>query len=76
MAKGYNRKNKLRQIIRVQEEYKLHANSGRTTAYIYKTYIYPKFLISQATFYNYLATPAARDLKRIEAADSQQKTLF
>lgn len=45
--KGYNRENKLKLVIRVQEEYLKYANSGLTTAYIYRTYIYPKFLISQ-----------------------------
>lgn len=64
--KGYNRENKLKLVIRVQEEYLKYANSGLTTAYIYRTYIYPKFLISQATFYNYLNEPAKRDLKKIE----------
>lgn len=62
MAKGYNNKNKLNVIIRVQEEYLKHASSGKTITYIYKTYIYPQFLISRATFYNYLAIPAKRDL--------------
>ncbi len=76
MAKGYNKKNKLKQIIRVQEEYLKYSNSGRTVKYIYDTYIYPKFLISMTTFYNYLATPAKRDLERIDKSESQQLTIF
>ncbi|MCD7972506.1 MAG: hypothetical protein LUG18_07535 [Candidatus Azobacteroides sp.] len=66
MGKGYNKKNKYKKIIRVQEEYMKYINSGYTTIYIYKNFIYPQFLISKATFYNYLAVPAQRDLKRIE----------
>ena len=72
MGKGYNKKNLLRRIIEVQDEYMKHANSGRTTRYIYRTYIEPKFLISNATFYNYLRTPAKRDLLRIEQAEKEQ----
>jgi hypothetical protein len=70
MAKGYNKKNKLQVIVCVQEEYLKHANSGRTTVYIYRTYIYPRFFISLGTFYRYLATPAKRDLLKLEEAEN------
>ena len=73
MAKGYNKRNKLLRIIQVQDEYMKYANSGRTTRYIYRTYIYPKFLISNCTFYNYLATPAKRDLQRLDEIERQEK---
>jgi len=74
MAKGYNQKNKLNVIIRVQDEFLKHANSGRTTAHIYRTYIYPQFLISRATFYNYLATPAKRDLIKTGEEDDDKES--
>ncbi|MDR2921603.1 MAG: hypothetical protein LBV72_19835 [Tannerella sp.] len=65
MPKRYN-KNRLQVIMRVQEEFMKHARSGKTTTYIYKTYIYPQFLIGRNTFYRYLATPAKRELLKME----------
>lgn len=61
----YNKKNKLRLIADVQAEYLLYANSNLTTRDIYKKYIYPRFYISNATFYNYLAIPVKREMKKL-----------
>ena len=72
IALKYNKKNKLEAIVRVQEEFLKHINSGNTTAYIYRTHILPKFLISRCTFYRYLATPAKRDLIKIEKENNPQ----
>ena len=74
MGKGFNKINKLKRVIQVQEEYLKYANSGHTTQYIYRTYIYPKFLIGIATFYNYLAIPAKRDLEKLmKEQDAENK---
>ena len=73
MPKGFNQRNRLLRIIQVQDEYMKYANSGRTTRYIYRTYIYPKFLIGIATLYNYLAIPAKRDLQRLDELEQAKK---
>ena len=60
---AYNRKNKLEQIIEVQNITLEHSRRGVTQQWIYCQLIYPRFRISRSTFYNYLATPAKRDIK-------------
>lgn len=62
---AYTPVNKLYRAYEVQQEYKKYANTGRTDVYIYRTYIKDKYLISLRTFYNYLAIPAAAELKKL-----------
>lgn len=62
----YNNRNKLKLIAEVQAEYLLHENSGLTTRAIYKKFIYPRFYISIATLYNYLAVPVKREMKKLD----------
>ena len=64
MPKKYN-KNRLLVVLQVQDEFLKHADSGRSTAYIYRTHIYPQFLISRVTFYRYLTIPAKRELLKM-----------
>ena len=63
---GYNRRNYLLRVRDIQNIYTEHHRRGCTDVYIYKTYIYPTYKIGRTTFYNYLATPAERDLKELE----------
>ena len=56
----------------MQEEYLKYINSGRTTIYIYRTYIYPKFLISRATFYNWLAIAPKKELEKLKRAEEER----
>lgn len=67
MGKGYNRRNFLLRVIDIQKIYTEHHERGCTDVYIYKNYIYPTYKIGRTTFYNYLATPAIKDLKLLEA---------
>jgi hypothetical protein len=73
---AYNRKNKLQTILKVQQCYRQHKQEGVTFMHVYRKYIYPEFLISRATAYTYLATPAVQELKKITAAAAQQQQLF
>jgi hypothetical protein len=68
---AYNRKNLLRRAIKVQDIYLEHRDSGLSNREIYKRYIKYRWDITEATFYNYLALPAKRDLKRLEEAEKQ-----
>jgi len=49
----------------VQAEYLSHVDSGLTTIAIYRKYIYPRYYISRSTFYNYLAIPVKREMKKL-----------
>lgn len=64
---AYNRKNKLFFMQQVIKVYLEHKQPGITTAYVYRTYIAPRYHISISTLYNYLNTPVVRELNRIEA---------
>lgn len=67
MGKGkYNRRNFLLRVKDIQNIYMEHHKHGCTDKYIYETHIYPTYKIGRTTFYNYLATPAARELKELE----------
>jgi len=73
---AYNRKNKLLQMQHVCEVYQKHMLPGVTTAYVYRTYIFPQFHISIATLYIYLGTSINKELKQIDANARPQLSLF
>lgn len=68
---AYTRKNKLLQMQDVIDCYNLHKLPGVTTAYVYRTHIFPKFRISLSTLYIYLSTPVSRELKKLDEASNQ-----
>ena len=75
---GYNKKNLLIKIIDVQDIYMEHSSKGATAKWIFNELIYPKYRISRATFYNYLATNAKMELKKIQEVKKnylREKTL-
>lgn len=63
---GYHKGNFYLRVLEMQQEYLKYANSGRTTKYIYETYIFPRFHISRATFYSWLAINAKAGLKQLD----------
>lgn len=77
---AYNRRNILLRIIDVQETYKKHSknhNGGCTARWIHREVIFPRYKISERTFYDYLAEPSPRQqLARIEQAKKEQLKLF
>lgn len=62
----YHNRNFYLKVEAMQQEYLSHSNSGRTEIYIYRKYIYPKFFISRATFYNWLAINPRRELDKLK----------
>lgn len=64
--------NYYRRVLEVQECFLEHQKPGMKVKFIYEEYIYPRFFISSTTFYKYLRTPAARELKKIEAELKEQ----
>lgn len=64
-AMSYSRKNHLQKVLRVQEIYLKYSRQGCTNEYIYDELIAPYFFISRSTFYEYLSTPAAKELKQL-----------
>lgn len=73
---AFNRKNFLKRVIDTQEIYLEHCDSGLSNREIFKQFIEPCWIITERTFYKYLAIPAKRDLKRIEEIENSQKSLF
>lgn len=73
---AYNRKNHLKIVLFVQEYYKEQHLKGIPNTKIVENLKEHNIHISLATFYNYLAIPAQRDLKRIEELKRQQPVLF
>jgi hypothetical protein len=64
---AYSRKNHLKKVLKVQEIYLEYTRKGCTNEYIFETLIRPHFFISRSTFYEYLAIPAAKELKGIKS---------
>jgi len=60
---AYNKRNKLLQMKRILDVYLREKRDGVSTAYVYRTYIFPQFNISISTLYNIIATPVERLLK-------------
>lgn len=63
---AYNQYNHLQIVKAVLETFNEHKQEGVTTAYVYRKYIFPKFFISRATFYNYMNIPVNKRIKEIE----------
>ncbi|HRS19656.1 MAG TPA: hypothetical protein P5243_09130 [Bacteroidales bacterium] len=73
---AYNKKNKYRKIIEIQNIVNEYKAKGVTQEFIYKNYIKDVYFISRDCFYSYLATNAKRELKKLEEIDNMQKSLF
>lgn len=75
---AYSRKNLLKDIIWVQETYKQYKSLGYSNRHILRTYINieGRRQISERTYYEYLATPAVRELKKIEETEAVQMSIF
>lgn len=75
---AYSKKNHLLRVKSVIDVYLKFKTDGNTTTYVYREYIYPRYHISMATLYNYLATPVDKLLKQedIMPANKKQLQLF
>jgi hypothetical protein len=60
---AFDNTNILLRIKEVQDVYQANKQEGVTTMFVYRKYIYPRFLISRSTFYSYLSVPASKLLK-------------
>jgi hypothetical protein len=70
---AYNRLNKLYQIKKVIEVYITEKKDGMTTEYVYRTHIYPRFMISRSAFYSYLRMPIIKLIR--EEMARREKTV-
>lgn len=64
---GYNRRNFLLRVKRVNEIYIEHSKRGIFVENIFRMYIRDQFLISRATFYIYLSIPYKKELEELES---------
>ena len=60
----------LARMIEIQEITLEHTKRGVTQKWVYENIIYPRFYISQRTYYNYLAYPAKRELRNLQGNDN------
>lgn len=63
---AYNKVNKMKRIIEVQQCFKQHYKPGMIIEHVYRENIYPTFKISRTTFFEWMKTPAETLLKEIE----------
>lgn len=77
---AYNRRKHLLKVLRVQEIYSEYSRKGCTNEFIFANLIEPHFYISRTTFYEYLRTPASRDLRSLDpvnkAVQAGQMSIF
>lgn len=76
---SYNRRNLLKRIIDIQNIYKKHSKNfdgGCTDKHIFEKIIKPVYHISRSAFYEYLKTPAAKELKDLDEAQKTQLTIL
>ena len=64
---GFNRMNLLLRMIEVQTLVLQYQKEGRSQRWIHQNIIYPRYLISIATYYRFLGTNAKKELKELEA---------
>lgn len=70
---AYNRKNLLKRIIAIQEMVIAGQKRGVSQKWIYENEVYPLYLLSFATFNNYLATNARLELQQLEKKEAEKK---
>lgn len=63
--------NLLLRMIEVQTLVLQYQKEGHYQRWIYKNIIYPKYLISIATYYRFLATNAKKELKELQALKNE-----
>ncbi len=73
---AYTRENLLLRMIDVQEVTLEHTQKGVTQEWVFNNVVRPRYRISRKTYYNYLATPAKRQLKHLREVSSIQMQLF
>lgn len=73
---AYNQRNKLERICEIQRITLDHTRRGVTQKWVYDNVVRPRFLISIATFYNYLGIPARKQLNQLNASTPVQGSLF
>ena len=72
---GYNRKNFLLRVERVNEVYLEHARRGVFVEHIYRNHIKDQFLISRSTFFTYLSIPYKKELEELEEKENRNRQL-
>ena len=73
---GYNRRNFLLRVQRVNEVYLFHSKRGVFVEHIFRNYVRDEFLISRSTFYQYLSIPYKRELEELDRKQNTQLDLF
>ncbi len=62
---AYLKTNYLKKVLLIQEIYKTNSNRGIPNSVIWSAYVYPIFMISERTFYNYLGINARSELRQL-----------
>ena len=72
---SFNRRNLLTRIVTVQELTLEHTRRGVTQEWVYANVVYPRYVISRRTYYNWLGINARGELRRLES-EPRQMQLF
>lgn len=68
---GYNGRNRLLKIARIQEITLEHTSKGVTQEWVFENIIKPTYFINKRTYYKYLAVNAKADLKKMNQGACQ-----
>ena len=60
--------NLLRRMVEIQNITLEHTKRGVSQRWVYLNLIYPRFFISERTYYKYLGYPAKKELRDLEEA--------
>lgn len=64
---AYSKKNFLERVLTIQNITLEHKRRGVSQEWVYQNLIFPTYLISRTTYYNYLGCNAKAELQKIEA---------
>lgn len=73
---AYNKINRLKRIIKIQDIVKEHTRRGVSQIWVFENIVKDTYCISYSTFNSYLAYPARLELKRIQKGKERQLSIF
>lgn len=73
---AYNKTNRLRRIVQIQDLVLEHKRRGVTQLWVYENIVWPQYRISISCFKEYLSINAKRELQRLKEQQDSLPTLF
>ncbi len=73
---AYSRQNLLEKILEIQQITLEYTRKGVSQQWVYENVVRPRFYISMRTYNSYLSTNAKAQLRKSEAREKDQLSLF